>query len=149
MATAAPSRPSAREYLYGLALIAAICISVMLVSAFALSQVACGCTEPADLTVINASRDPVPVDWHTSGLLGTGLFRVGGDAKASGCQTTYLSLASGQVTAHVGAGAQARTVEFTVVDGSDRAGAFILISLDGSVSEVTTTSPGSSGTVCP
>ncbi len=128
-----------RRAAFGLLAVAAVATTGW---ALVLPPGACGCTTPPDLVVINRSPATVTVTWRAAtGLLGTPLLRVGGNAEAPACQMSTVGLTPGDVTADVTAGADRRVLGVKV--GSDRAqpSGWIVVDPHGRISDIMTSAP--------
>lgn len=147
MDSAPPGRT--RQFWYGLAFIVAIGLVGIVIGAFALAGVACGCTRPADIVVVNHSSTDAVIEWQRPGLLGTPLFRSGGREQAAACQTTGLAMDEGDLTVVVSAGGRAQPVAVTVSD-SRSPSAWIAIDSAGQVTAGTgaTDATGTAADLC-
>ena len=144
-------RPGTREMLYGLLVVGGLVALAIIGSAFLLASTACGCTEPADLVMVNRSSTPATIDWEAGGILGTPLLRTRGHADAPACQATGISLDHGQVTAFVGAGAPPRTNHMTVTRSNGQPAWYVVVDSRGVIGDpVASAPPGADGaSLCP
>lgn len=134
--------PLGRQMLYGLGVIVVIApLALAVVLAFVLPAIACGCSSPPDLVVVNRTHQAVTVDWQTGGLLGTPLFGAQGSIHADACAVTSWGLATGDVTATVRVGNATRTIRFSVARGSERQPRFVAVEATGSISDALSEMP--------
>ena len=119
----------------GLATIVALLAVVIGVPAWLIAGAAagCGCTQPADLVVYNASGGGGLVAWTTPGLLGTPFLAGGGETDVAACTTRDLVLPEGAVHVTIAALGQVAGLDTVVPDAHGGRIPHVAIAKDGTM----------------
>lgn len=128
-----------REFVKALTFVGgAVGVSIGLLLWLFSALVACGCTTPPVMQIVNFSSTTATVDWQTDGLLGTPLLGSSGTAPIPACQAYTPSLEYGsfhRIT--IVSANEIWSLAFVASGGESGAGiVWVVIGPDGSIEQV-------------